>query len=353
MQQRTRGRQPGRRFRLGRTTSLSTLLGILALITCQAQGATPLSRGERDGFWSLQFENDLWGSGDDRFYSHGSELSYLSLEKPPGWLVDLSRKLPLFRLGEVSVLQYSFGQKIFTPQDTQTSRLVPDDRPYAGWLYASANLLSRFEAGPKHQVSNMFGVTLGLVGPSSLAADIQNGYHDLIGVDKVQGWDNQLKNEPGLLLTYTRKWQYFHDLPGGLEFETSPHLTGALGNIYTYAGGGMMLRLGQGLQNDMAPPNIRPGFPGVPYFHSSDRLSWYLFAGIEGRAVARNIFLDGNSFRDSHSVEKEPLVADLQFGIAFHIDNIRIALSNIWRSREFKGQDDQVRFGAINISFPF
>ncbi|MCW8907583.1 MAG: lipid A deacylase LpxR family protein [Sedimenticola sp.] len=323
------------------------------LVFEQLPAATPLVRNQDGGFWSIQFENDLWGSGDDRFYSHGSELSYLSLDDPPGWLLDLGRGIPLFRMGDVNALQYSFGQKIFTPQNTQTSRLVTDDRPYAGWLYASAKLLSRYRSGPRYQVGNVLGVTLGLVGPSSLAGDIQNGYHDLIGVNRAQGWDNQLKDEPGLLLTYTRKWQYFHDLPGGLEFETSPHLVGALGNIYTYAGGGMMLRIGQGLQNDIAPPSIRPGFPGIPYFHSDDRLSWYLFAGIEGRALARNIFLDGNTFRDSHRVDREPLVADLQFGVAFHVRGIRVAVSNIWRSREFEGQAEPVQFGAINISFPF
>ena len=69
--------------------------------------------------------------------------------------------------------------------------------------------------------------------------------------------------------------------------------------------------------------------------------------------MARNIFLDGNTFRDSHRVDREPLVADLQFGIAFHVRGIRIALSNIWRSREFEGQAEPVQFGAINISFPF
>jgi hypothetical protein len=44
-------------------------------------------------------------------------------------------------------------------------------------------------------------------------------------------------------------------------------------------------------------------------------------------------------------------VADLQFGFAFHIDNVRLAISNVWRSREFAGQPEHVRFGAINISF--
>jgi len=329
---------------------LMTLV-FIGFVSPGAEAATPLEKLKEGGFWSIQFENDLWGSGDDQFYSHGTEVSYLSLKSPPGWLTRLGQGLPFFHTGDVGAVQYSVGQKIFTPQDTERRTLITDDRPYAGWLYGSANLMSRYVDEPNLQVGNILGITVGIVGPSSQADDIQRGYHDLIGVDKPNGWDNQLKDELGLLLTYTRRWQYFHKLGGGLEFETSPHLVGALGNVYTYAGGGMMLRLGKGLHNDIAPPNIRPGFPGVPYIRPSDKANWYFFAGVEGRAVARNIFLDGNTFRDSHSVNKKPLVADVQFGFAYHIQNIRFAISNVWRSREFKGQDDNVQFGAINVSF--
>ena len=329
---------------------LMTLV-FIGLVSSGAEAATPLEKLKDGGFWSIQFENDLWGSGDDRFYSHGTEISYLSLKRPPGWLTRLGQGLPFFHTGDVSAVQYSVGQKIFTPQDTERSTLITDDRPYAGWLYGSANLMSRYVDEPNLQVGNILGITVGIVGPSSQAEDIQRGFHDLIGVDKPNGWANQLQDELGLLLTYTRRWQYFHPVGGGLEFETSPHLVGTLGNVYTYAGGGMMLRLGKGLRNDIAPPNIRPGFPGVPYIRPSDKANWYFFAGVEGRAVARNIFLDGNTFRDSHSVNKKPLVADVQFGFAYHIQNIRFAISNVWRSREFKGQDDNVQFGAINVSF--
>lgn len=315
------------------------------------EAATPPEAVKKGGFFSVQFENDLWGSGDDRFYSHGTEFAYLSLNEPPDWLTGLGRHLPFFRSGDVNAVQYSLGQKIFTPQDTETRELIKDDRPYAGWLYGSAELLSRFVDEPNRQVANVLGLTVGIVGPSSHADDIQKGYHDLIGVDKPNGWDNQLEDELGLLLTYTRRWQYFHKLVGNLAFETSPHIVGALGNVYTYAGSGVMLRFGRGLRNDIAPPNIRPGFPGVPYLRPSPHPNWYFFAGLEGRAMAQNIFLDGNTFKDSHSVDKKPLVADLQFGLAFHFDHIRIAISNVWRSREFEGQDEHVQFGAINVSF--
>jgi len=317
----------------------------------KVDAATPPESFKKGGFWSVQFENDVWGSGDDRFYSHGTEFSYLSLNKPPDWLTGLGRHLPFFRFGDVNAVQYSLGQKIFTPENTETTILIEDDRPYAGWLYGSAELLSRYEDEPNRQVGNILGITVGIVGPSSHAEDIQKGFHDLIRIDKPQGWHNQLEDEFGLLLTYTRRWQYFHDLAGGLEFESAPHIVGALGNVYTYAGSGVMFRLGKGLRNDIAPPNIRPGFPGVPYLRPGTHPDWYFFAGLEGRAVARNIFLDGNTFRDSHSVDKESLVADVQFGFAFHINHIRIAISNVWRSREFEDQDQNAQFGAINVSF--
>ena len=327
------------------------LLVLIGTAPVTTEAATPPEKLKEGGFWSIQVENDLFGSGSDQFYSNGTEVSYLTLKRPPGWLTRLGQGLPFFRTGDVSAVQYSVGQKMFTPRDTERSTLITDDRPYAGWLYGSANLASRFVDQPNLQVSNILGITVGVVGPSSLAEKVQKGVHRLIGDDIPRGWDNQLKDEPGIVLTYTRRWQYFHKLGGGLEFETAPHLVGALGNVYTYAGGGMMLRLGKRLRNDIGPPNIRPGFPGVPYVRPSDKANWYLFAGVEGRAVAHNIFLDGNTFRDSHSVDKKPLVADVQFGFAYHIQNVRFAISNVWRSREFEGQDDNERFGAINVSF--
>lgn len=44
----------------------------------------------------------------------------------------------------------------------------------------------------------------------------------------------------------------------------------------------------------------------------------YLFASAEGWAVAHNIFLDGNTFADSHSVAKEHWVGEVSLGIGFH-----------------------------------
>lgn len=61
--------------------------------------------------------------------------------------------------------------------------------------------------------------------------------------------------------------------------------------------------------------------------------------------------MDGNTFRDSHGVDKKPFVADVQVGFAFHYCSMRIAISNVWRSREFEDQSGHVQYCAINVSF--
>jgi hypothetical protein len=78
-----------------------------------------------------------------------------------------------------------------------------------------------------------------------------------------------------------------------------------------------------------------------------------LFAGVEGRAVARDIFLDGNTFRDSPSVDKENFVGDFEIGIAATYGSMRASFTQIYRTKEFKGQKGNDRFGAISLSWRF
>ena len=113
----------------------------------------------------------------------------------------------------------------------------------------------------------------------------------------------------------------------------------------------VIVRWGTKLRDDVGPPTITPGFPGASYFKARPDSNWYFFGGVEGRVVARNIFLDGNTFEDSHSVNKKILVSDFQFGFALHIKNMRIALSNIVRTKEFDDQQRMTDYGAINIAF--
>lgn len=322
------------------------------LLTSMTLAKTHTFDVSEPGYWSIQVENDIFASNDDRFYTNGFQVNYIKRKSPPQWLENITGKLPLFIQTENKGGGYSFGQKMFTPEDVYTKTLIKNDRPYAGWLYASASIASLIKNEPLQREINAFEFTVGIVGPSSLAGDTQNEYHKLIGVKKSEGWANQLKDELGVVVTYVRKLEHFNHLNENLEFSWSPHGVLALGNVYTYAGSGMMLRFGKNLKNDIGPPNISPGFPGAAFFSpTKGGHSWYIFGGLEARAMAQNIFLDGNTFKDSHRVDKKPLVLDLQYGVSYQRNNMRLSYSHVLRSKEFYDQKENANFGSLNLSF--
>src|SRR5260370_40943924 len=108
------------------------------------------------------------------------------------------------------------------------------------------------------------------------------------------------------------------------------------GNVFVFAAAGLLVRWGRGLKADWGPEMIRPGYSGTSYF-SGDRagvkVGWDIFFGTQGRVVARNIFLDGNTFQNSRSVVKEPVVDDLIIGAElFSARGLRFGFSLVART---------------------
>jgi len=331
--------------------SLSSTLSFCALSFAFAQTDEPIRTPEDDqkGVWSFVLENDLFVD-EDNGYTNGARFSYLSPKADiPEWADDAADYIPVFAHDGDKRFRFAFGQSMFAPDDLTRRDLITDDRPYAGFLFGSVGLVS--DTGSR--LDNL-QLTLGVVGPASLAEQTQKFVHKTIGSTDPKGWDNQLKNEPGIILSYERKWRSMYQLnPFGWAVDASPYLGGSLGNIYTHASTGAMFRIGYDLPSDYGPPLISPNLPGSDFFIPTNDISWYLFAGFEGRAVAQNIFLDGNSWQDSHSVDKKPLVGSIQAGIAFTYKDVRIAYTQILRTKEFKGQQNADKFGALTVSFRF
>jgi hypothetical protein len=302
------------------------------------------------GTLSVILENDFFYNRDNN-YTNGVRVAWLSAPGgAPEWSLRAARLFPLFPKEGTVRIGYAIGQDMYTPKDISLRNPPLDDQPYAGWLYGSAGLIA--ETGRR---LDQLELTVGMVGPASLAEETQKRVHEIISSDEPQGWDTQLRNEPGLILTYQRSWRSVVSKSIlGVPFDMTPHAGGALGNIFTYANAGIMLRFGRRLPLDYGPPRIQPSLPGSGFLVPNDGFGWYLFAGIDGRAVARNIFLDGNTFRDSRSVDKELLVGDLQFGIAVTWQNVRLGYTHVLRTREFESQDGaRHNFGAFSLSMQF
>ncbi len=302
------------------------------------------------GVFSFVLENDLFYSTDRR-YTNGARFSYLTPKNgEPEWLRDLAYEVPMLAWHSDIRVEYALGQNMYTATNKLVRDPPRDDRPYAGWLYGSVGVVAR-----TNNVLDQFLVSVGVVGPASLAHETQDFIHSIVSSPLAEGWDTQLKNEPTLQFTYQRSWQSPEfKLPAGFGVDATPHAGAAIGNVYDYANLGVMFRFGQNLPIDYGPPRVQPSLPGSGYFEKAPGgFGWYLFAGVDGRAVAHNIFLDGNTFRDSRSVKKETFVGDAQFGLAVVVDGVRLAYTHVLRTREYAGQDTDDQFGAFSVSFAF
>ena len=317
---------------------------------------------EKLGTLSFYFENDFFGD-TDRYYTNGIKLSWISPDltsyaqsgKLPEWALPIVHWLPFINdQGLQRNIGLSMGQNIYTPRETERKDLIIDDRPYAGWTYFGIAFHSKNE----RRLDSM-EIQLGMVGPLSFAEQTQKFVHRLGNWQCPEGWEHQINNEPGVALVYERKWRFFKaGAIKGAGFDVIPHLGGALGNVCTYANAGVETRLGWNVPSDFGISLIRPaGDANAPASLHDPRLSadqsfgLNLFALINGRAVARDIFLDGNTFTESHSVNKRHFVADCAVGIGFIIHHYKVSLTRVLRTEEFKGQKDAQSFGSLTFSY--
>ncbi len=310
--------------------------------------------GAEEGEWEAErinfyFENDVFFKTDSD-YTDGSRLSIL-MYRPDAkeeWLA-----IPfLERSDRTDFISFSLTQKIFTPDDLTQKELIEDDRPYAGWLY--------FEMG-LHQSSetdlDSLMIQAGMVGPSSGMEELQHFIHKQLGSEIPQGWDNQLNNEAGIQLNYQHKWRFLPEPLWGIESSVVPYLGGELGNIAIKANTGVLLRMGWNVPEDFGSSAINGASEnGIPVrrkclFTASEPWSFNLSLSAGGSMVARDIFLDGNSFSKSHSVEKNHLKGYSSFGFSGRYKNFVLDYIGTYNTREFKTEENRHSVGSIIFSY--
>ena len=322
--------------------------GIALGIACTTSPALAAD-GTEKGAFSILFENDIFYNSDHD-YTNGVELAYTTApQDTPDWAISTARMLPFFNQSGDVRTRYAIGQEIFTPHNLKLKNPPPTDRPYAGFLYGAFGLVD-----DDGRNLDQLQVQLGVIGPASLAEDSQKWIHGIIHGQDPQGWSTQLRDEPGLVIQYERSMKLIPPQSViGLVFDVEPHYGIAIGNVYDYVNAGGMARLGINLPKDYGPLRIDPSLPGSGYYEPTADIGAYIFAGVDGRAIARNLFLDGNSFQQSRSVDKMNLVGDIQLGAAVVFRSFQLSFTHVFRSREYKTQKADDQFGAVDLSFRF
>lgn len=313
------------------------------------------------GVLQIQFANDVFFSSDDHF-TNGFSLFW----QPPlvntwrdtylPWiLADLVSKLPIINSADTQKhVGFAFLQLMVTPENLLEPSIIQDDLPYTGFLGALIQLSSSND----HQF-DVIQLTLGIVGPSSVAKQVQKEAHRLTDTDIPQGWRNQLGDEFIVNLDALHAKRIVNRPSGGIwgaGFDLDWRVSAGAGNFFTYAAVGLGFRFGW---------NIIPGWELAPIgnraisnnFHDhsrSPKYSLYFYAILEGFGIARALFLDGNAWRDSHSVNRVPIQCKSSYGLVFKISSFIVRTSFIITTKVFSEQSsDFEQVGIVDFGFVF
>ncbi len=309
--------------------------------------------------WSAQASNDWLAVtidndffvGDDSGYTNGFVVSVFdageSGEQPdPGvllaplrWSIDADNAVQ-------NINGYALGQLMVTPSQTDTRTVSDDDVPYSGLLF-----VTNVHLAVNADYADVIGTTIGVVGPASGARQTQTFFHHLIGNSEPKGWDNQLGNELVFQFERGRIWRLWastsdtRDVVAGVD--------GKLGTLSSELGVGMVARYGKGLQNTYAAPILASGRIVNPIAIDG---GWFVFAGLNGSYTFNQIFTDGNTFKDSPSVDYDHVQLGGSIGLAYSWQDVSVtfALSdlNMLESIDLEeNKESLTRFGTLTFAW--
>ena len=234
-------------------------------------------------------------------------------------------------------LALSFGQELYTPDALSNPNPIPGDRPYAAWLYGGATLSNTTATRAR-----ALDVRVGVVGPMAQGQAVQDWWHRRTHVRAPRGWRWQLANEPGVRASFDERWR-----PWGYRRHADlvPHARITVGNVLTEAAAGATVRLGLPLPDDFGP-----GAPSGPDDRGAGpRL--FAFGRVEGRAVAHDILLDGNTLHRGMHVTRVPLVGEAQLGCGARWGRLGARYTFSYTTGQFRERLDAQEYGSFGFSF--
>ncbi|ASJ74028.1 hypothetical protein IMCC3135_19745 [Granulosicoccus antarcticus IMCC3135] len=335
----------------------SQLMFVLLMSATQANASDSESEGELfpdtepGQAWTLTFENDIF-AGTDGGYTNGIGFSvahgpYESFTENnlPGWLLYLTNKTYMATLPDRQrAVAYSYSQSMHTPTDITVTELQLDEPPYAGFLGARA-MLYAFDKIHSDQLS----LTVGVVGELSLAEPSQRFIHRITGSEEPKGWDNQLGNELVFLIAASHGERVFaSSSERALESDLILRGTAGVGTIQSGASVSAVFRVGNLLELSHATASLLPDrqVNNLAFLNDS---AWYAFVGGEVGVVVNDIFINGNTFRDSHSVPLDHSRSMMSAGVSWNMGTFAFTLLYA----ETKGGGEVDPFGSFSITHQY
>ncbi len=280
---------------------------LLAVAACAVGFTGPVAAVDLRAV-ELRVDNDQFGftgPSEERWYTSGVFLQGAVDAGPDApdarlaaaWCVRIVACDP----GARTLRVLSLSQRIHTPQLMSPS--VP--RPF-DWPFGASLALGSAIVVDGARTRQALGLELGAIGPAALGGPVQNALHRIIGQPRVEGWDDQVRAQPLVQLTWYRLSRHRLDAPEGMDAVLRTGLR--LGNPLTQAELGAMLRFGRRPEG--------PAWPGES-IGVRGRAGWHGFVGVEARAVARDAMIDGDTYRVPSQVSHRPFAGSAFIGASW------------------------------------
>lgn len=295
-----------------------------------------------DGVFTMFWENDSRytkpQNATDRHYTSGSKLVWAT-QPDWQWVKEFS-DWDLFSqpaTAEPGVGLF-LGLNMYTPDHVGDPSLRSDtERVFAGWLYTGIFVQRR-----QADVLDHFELNVGVVGPSARAHHIQKRVHQMVNSVDPVGWEAQLGDEPAANVTWVRRHRHSDPARTYIDFISDYGFTA--GSLHRHLEAGMMLRCGLPLPDDFGPGRMMlPHTPAA--LDSTAKRSAYLFTRFSGRAVEHDRFLSGLSHK--------PLTGRAEVGVVCRYENVELAYSQTFMTKEFKQQDFADSYASITLTVLF
>lgn len=308
-----------------------------SLIGCFSLQAQTKTYKNEIGF---QSDNDSYlAQGSDRYYTNGLLFFF-------NHALDQSKHHP--SKIHKRILGFEIGQKMYNPQ----SGSIPDtryiDRPFTGYLFATGSLSLLYTSESTLKLS----AQLGTVGPHALGEEAQNLMHNIFGFYPLNGWQYQLKNEVSLNLSA----DYSRLLARRKNIDLSLNTYGHLGNAFSGAGAGLMLRAGnfnQFFQSSSSSSTISNGSGSISAFHDHE---FFFYAKPVINYVAYDATIEGGLFRADKGpfvFEQKKLVFSQQIGVTYAKNRWTIDAHAIFKTKEIQHSARAHQWGSVNLRYRF
>jgi lipid A 3-O-deacylase len=262
-------------------------------------------------FWMLP-----WNRPDEQ-YSSGVHITYDGGDAPWWSRRFVGGAACTVRSTSCRTQRLEIGQDIYTPARSADDPIAaPGSRRNAGWLYLSQSARA-LDGGHSDELT----VTVGVTGPPSLGEFTQKLAHSAApALNRPADWSDQIAFEPGVIVRYEQRWRAVIS-EHSIGLDIIPRWAASLGNVSTAAELGAEMRIGWHLRH--------------PWLPADGPWTLALVAGTSGRAVARDLFLDGNTFRADHDVGHETFVGSGDVGVELRFRRLLLAYRAVNDTRAY------------------